>query len=223
MDAITFIIPSIGRDSLKNTIRSLLNQTSDNWKAIIIFDGCKNTLDKNDYNEKCTFYEIDKTKCVINQASDVRNYGIKYANTKWVGFLDDDDTISRDYVEYFLNQYTIFNFDLFIYRMINKDLTILPSLLSKDIIPCDIGISFIVKRTIFDSIQFKNSHCEDYDFLNLVKKNKNLILINNTIKYFVKSNEEDYLEEQLEYGDYYKIFINGTNPFIYLHYFHKLL
>ena len=107
--------------------------------------------------------------------------------------------------------------------MINKDLTILPSLLSKDVIPCDIGISFIVKRTIFDSIQFKNSHCEDYDFLNLVKKNKNLILISNTIKYFVKSNEEEYLEEQLEYGDCYKIFINGTNPFIYLHYFHKLL
>ena len=59
--------------------------------------------------------------------------------------------------------------------------------------------------------------------LNLVKKNKNLILISNTIKYFVKSNEEEYLEEQLEYGDYYKIFINGTNPFIYLHYFLLLL
>jgi glycosyltransferase involved in cell wall biosynthesis len=58
MDTITFIIPSIGRDSLKNTIRSLLNQTSDKWKAIIVFDGCKNTLDKNDYNEKCTFMKL---------------------------------------------------------------------------------------------------------------------------------------------------------------------
>ena len=222
MDTITFIIPSIGRDSLKYSIESLKNQTCENWKAIIVFDGCKNSLDKNVIDNRFSVYEIDKTSCVITHASEVRNYAIQYVDTKWIAFLDDDDTISNDYVEYFLKQTNIFQFDLFIYRMINKDLKIFPSLESKDIIPCDIGISFIAKKTIFDSIQFKNSHCEDYDFLNLVKNNKHLILISNTIKYFVKSFENDYLNEQLEYGDYYKIFINATNPFIYLHYFHEI-
>ena len=43
-------------------------------------------------------------------------------------------------------QKNIFNFDLFIYRMINQDLKIFPSLLSKDLIPCDVGISFIAKK-----------------------------------------------------------------------------
>ena len=221
-NVITFIIPSIGRDSLKYSVESLINQTSENWKAIIVFDGCKNNLEETLNNDKFSIYEIEKTSGVINQASEVRNYALQYVNTKWVAFLDDDDTISNDYVEYFLKQTNIFQFDLFIYRMINKDLKIFPSLESKDIIPCDVGISFIVKKTVFDCVSFKNSHCEDYDFLNLVKKNNYLILISNTIKYFVKSFESDYINEQLEYGDLYKIFINGVNPFIYLHYFHNL-
>ena len=169
-DIITFIIPSIGKESLKYSIESLTNQTSQNWKAIIVFDGCKNNLNETLNDDKFSIYEINKTSCVINQASEVRKFALQYVDTKWVAFLDDDDTISTDYVEYFLKQTNIFQFDLFIYRMINKDLKIFPSLESKDIIPCDVGISFIVKKTIFDSIQFENSHCEDYDFLHLVKK-----------------------------------------------------
>tara|TARA_Y200000002_G_C22684119_1_gene665298 strand:- start:1764 stop:2432 length:669 start_codon:yes stop_codon:yes gene_type:complete len=222
MDIITFIIPSIGRNTLFDSINSLMNQTSDNWKAIIIFDGCKNILNKDDINNKFIIHEIDKTNCVINQASDVRNFGLQFVTSKWVGFLDDDDTISTDYVEYFFKQKNIFNFDLFIYRMINKDLKIFPSLLSKDLIPCDVGISFIVKKEIFEKIKFENSHCEDYDFLNLVKKNKYLILISNTTKYFVKSNLIDYKNQQLEFNEEYKVFINGINPFCLLNFYLNL-
>ena len=222
MDIITFIIPSIGRNTLFDSINSLMNQTSDNWKAIIIFDGCKNILNKDDINNKFIIHEIDKTNCVINQASDVRNFGLQFVTSKWVGFLDDDDTISTDYVEYFFKQKNIFNFDLFIYRMINKDLKIFPSLLSKDLIPCDVGISFIVKKEIFEKIKFENSHCEDYDFLNLVKKNKYLILISNTTKYFVKSNLIDYKNQQLEFNEEYKVFINGINPFSLLNFYLNL-
>ena len=36
---ITFIIPSVNRDTLTNSINSLLNQTNKNWKCIIIYDG----------------------------------------------------------------------------------------------------------------------------------------------------------------------------------------
>ena len=41
MNKITFIIPTIGRDTLSNTIKSLEEQTNQNWNAIIIFDGIK--------------------------------------------------------------------------------------------------------------------------------------------------------------------------------------
>jgi len=38
---ITFIIPSINRDSIIRTIDSLLKQTNNNWKCIIVYDGVK--------------------------------------------------------------------------------------------------------------------------------------------------------------------------------------
>ena len=224
MDKITFIIPTIGRDTLVDSIQSIINQTSDNWNVIIIFDGCKNTLSKNfTLNEKISIYEIEKTNCVINQASDVRNYGLQYVSTKWVGFIDDDDTISNDYVSHFLDEVNKYNFDLYIYRMINSDLKIFPSLESRKIIPCDVGISFIVKNDIFKTIKFQNSHCEDYDFINNVKNNNHLIMISNKIKYFIKSKPDAYLNKLLNLNDFYTIFINGINPFILIKYFENII
>ena len=93
------------------------------------------------------------------------------------------------------------------------------------------GFRYILVHCIKPSIQnsppkkkvkFENSHCEDYDFLNLVKKYNYLILIINTIKYFVKSNYIDYKEEQLEYSKNYKVFINGINPFGLLNFFSNI-
>ena len=51
MNNITFIVPTIGRISLNNSIKSLLNQTIENWNAIIIFDGIKCNIENNDF--KC--------------------------------------------------------------------------------------------------------------------------------------------------------------------------
>jgi hypothetical protein len=44
MFIITFIIPTIGRISLNETINSLYNLENKNWNAIIIFDGVKNNV-----------------------------------------------------------------------------------------------------------------------------------------------------------------------------------
>lgn len=218
MNTITFILPTLGRDSLKKSIESIINQTNKKWKAIVIFDGCQ--INKNlivEHNQ-ISYYEIEKSDGVINQASSVRNYGLKFVKTQWVGFLDDDDTIASDYVDFFYKEMNLFHCDVYVYRMINKDLTIFPSLKSKNIIPCDIGISFICTLKLFESISFQNSHCEDYDFLKKVFDAKKLIIFSNTIKYFVKSNEKEYIDEQLEYPNQYKIFLNGIHPFLYLFY-----
>ena len=40
---ITFIIPTIGRETLNHSINSIINQTNKNWKCIIVFDGVKTT------------------------------------------------------------------------------------------------------------------------------------------------------------------------------------
>ena len=95
---LTFIIPTIGRETLNHSINSIINQTNKNWKCIIVFDGVKNNFDI--HHENIEIYEIEKTKGVINQASDVRNYGIQKAQTNWIAFLDDDDTIADDFRKY---------------------------------------------------------------------------------------------------------------------------
>ena len=94
---ITFIIPSIGRDTLINSIQSIQNQTNENWKLIVIFDGVKSTLDFQD--DKIKVFEIEKTGECTNNAGNVRNYGMQYVDTEWIAFLDDDDENSLMGVE----------------------------------------------------------------------------------------------------------------------------
>ena len=79
-----------------------------------------------------------------------------------------------------------------------------------------------IRKNIFNNIKFENSHSEDYDFLNKAKKYNYLILISNNIKYFVKSDLNDFEDFQLNYGDKFKIFLNNINPYLYL-YFFKLI
>lgn len=55
---ITFIIPTIGRGSLLDTIESLYNLKNPLWKAIILFDGIKNKFSIKD--NRITIIELDK-------------------------------------------------------------------------------------------------------------------------------------------------------------------
>ena len=70
MNNIIFIIPTIGRESLIDSINSLYNLNGNfKWKAIIIFDGIKNNIIKNKENlilidiEKCG--KIEKKIMVV--------------------------------------------------------------------------------------------------------------------------------------------------------------
>jgi glycosyltransferase involved in cell wall biosynthesis len=104
-NSITFIIPTIGRNTLENSINSLKNQTIKDWNAIIIFDGIISNIDINYINDnRIKILECDKKGININSAGEVRNYGINYVKSKWIAFLDDDDIIEDDYVETFINE-----------------------------------------------------------------------------------------------------------------------
>ena len=78
MSKLTFIIPTIGRNTLSNTIKCLENQTNINWKAIIIFDGIKPNIQTT--NPEIKIIEVKKLGTNINSAGNVRNEGIKHAN-----------------------------------------------------------------------------------------------------------------------------------------------
>jgi glycosyltransferase involved in cell wall biosynthesis len=116
MSEVTFIIPTIGRETLEQSINSLLKQDNPNWKAIIIFDGIEPNI-------KCIDPRISILKCEKkgegkNGAGNVRNYAVPFIETEWIAFLDDDDTVADDYVTCLQKQIEeIPDLDVLIFRM----------------------------------------------------------------------------------------------------------
>ena len=186
---ITFIIPSIGRETLSRTIKSLENQTISNWKAIIVFDGVKSTISNTD--DRITVMEISKTGVNGNNAGNVRNVALKQAHTKWVGFVDDDDTLSEDYVECLFKNTNIFkDVNTFIFRMYCPNGVILPQFESDNFYINNVGISFAVKTEFYKNknLYFIPSSQEDFYYLDTIRKLNEPIIILENIGYYVQCN-----------------------------------
>ena len=203
---ITFIIPTIGRPTLTNTINTLKNQSNSNWKAIIIFDGIEPNLLIDD--ERIKIIQTTKLGVAVNSAGMVRNFGINHAETEWVAFLDDDDAVKNTYVETFYNELSIGNNDIIIFRMQdmkNIDGDILPLPGCSNFKKCQVGISFAVKKYIFDKgIVFTPSIVEDYLFLNTCRSKGYKIMISPYVLYFVRNyNSDTYPNETFN-----RVFIN---------------
>ena len=207
---ITFIIPTIGRESLLKSIESLIRQTVPLWKAIIIFDGVKNNIG-NISDSRITILETEKMGVAINNAGNVRNYGMSFVETEWIAFLDDDDIIADDYLEKFYEEYESYsNIDVLIFRM-NLDGRIIPKLKTDNFYVCDVGISFIIKKEIFDNgIKFIPDGAEDFMYLDNIRKAGYKMMISPYIKYFVKNSDD--IRDNI--GN--RVFINMNNSFITL-------
>lgn len=99
---ITIIIPVYnGELFLNKCIDSIVQQTFKEWKLILVDDGSK---DKS--LEICQQWsESDNRITVFSQKNGgpgrARNLGLKNCKSKWVTFVDADDTIDPDYLENF--------------------------------------------------------------------------------------------------------------------------
>ena len=183
---LTFIIPSIGRPSLINSLESIINQTVCDWCAIVMFDGIEPTLAMPN-EQRIKFMQCEKKGIGKNNAGNVRNEVIQHVKTEWIAFLDDDDYLSPRYVETFLNEINNYlDMDLLIFRMYNNNTRkLLPELDRTNLEIGKVGISFIVKTCIFDKIIFKPSNIEDYTFLETVLNNGFIIYLSQYVRYFV--------------------------------------
>ena len=186
---ITFIIPTIGRESLNNTVNSLLKLQDTDWKAIIIFDGIKNTFSFNHPNIECI--EIEKVgvinKDLHNYAGYVRNIGFKYVkDTEWIAFLDDDDYIHEMYITYLKKEINNCpTIDVCLFRMINIKLNVIPLKEDNQIIKNHCGISFAIRKKISKNIIFENDKCEDYIYLKKAEYYGFTIVLSNYITYYI--------------------------------------
>jgi len=194
VNQITFIIPSVGRETLINSLASLINQTVKEWNAIVMFDGIEPTITMTDPRIK--FLRCPKLGEGFNSAGNVRNEAIKHAETKWIAFLDDDDYLSPRYVETFLDETQNFPFlDLIIFRMYkeqngeNNEIIrqILPDLNVRELTMGSVGISFLVKTELFHKgdVTFKPSHIEDFVLLCDIFSKGYKAIISPYVRYFV--------------------------------------
>lgn len=103
---ITFIVPAYNAEvTLSRTIESILRQTSDRYKIIIINDGSTDQTEEigKNYAQKYP----NKVNYVYQEnrgLGGARNHGMDLADTPYIAFLDSDDWIKADYVKIIAEQ-----------------------------------------------------------------------------------------------------------------------
>ena len=103
-DKVSVIVPVYNVEKyLEKCIESISSQTYSNIEIILIDDGSEDNS-----GEICDkFIEIDKRIIVKHKCNEgvsaARNDGIDIANGKYICFVDGDDYIAQDYVEYLVN------------------------------------------------------------------------------------------------------------------------
>lgn len=181
---ITFIIPSIARLSIFDTIESLKNQTNPNWCALVIYDG----VDGPDFNDKrikvIKSQKVGLEGPLNGQSGLVRNIGIKQTETEWIGFLDDDDTIHPEYISTLVEKYS--SKDFVVWRMKYQNGLVLPPVKHNSLTFSEVGISFCYKKSLGELLFDNNRDGEDFDFLMKLKKITNNWVITPEIYYNVR-------------------------------------
>jgi glycosyltransferase involved in cell wall biosynthesis len=86
------ILPTIGRDSLRQSIQSVIDQTYQNWLLWIIvdqvnlFNAWPSSLDK-----RIICWEIVTCPANNDWGARARNFGICKGERRWITYIDDDD------------------------------------------------------------------------------------------------------------------------------------
>lgn len=105
-EIITFIVPAYNSEAtLSTTIDSILRQTSDSYKIIIVNDGSTDGTDaigrgyEQNHPDKVTYvYQENRG------LGGARNHGMDLADTSYIAFIDSDDWIKADYVKNIISQ-----------------------------------------------------------------------------------------------------------------------
>ncbi len=98
---ITFVVPAYNAEAtLDRTMYSIVNQSSGQWRAIIVNDGSKDATGQiaeqyaRAYSDRVTYIEQEN-----RGLGGARNHGLELVQTSYVSFLDSDDWLMPDYVE----------------------------------------------------------------------------------------------------------------------------
>lgn len=105
MIRISLIVPVYnGSKRIIRCLNSIINQSYDNFNLLIIDDGSTDNsseiitqyLDHLDDNQKCKVKFLHQENQGVSKT---RNKGITLTDGDWIGFVDQDDYIARDYLQ----------------------------------------------------------------------------------------------------------------------------
>ena len=173
---VTFVIATKGRRSLGRALGSILQQTNPWWEAVVVVNFLQwSARDSFKYlalpaeiteDKRFIFKQVHRGKFRKNCAGTLRNLGVRIARTPWVAFLDDDDELSKSYVELLWKEVRKNNSNLVVFRMFNRMLTpqILPPLEATQLELNKVGISFAFSKES-STPEFVDSSVEDFNLL----------------------------------------------------------
>ena len=195
---IDIILPNFNSsDYIKETIKSIIDQTFKNWKLIIV-DDCsdkktRTILKKFSKNKRIKIYWLKKNK----GAGYCRNYAIKKSKSPYLAFIDSDDIWKKDKLEtqlrFMENNNYLFTYTN--YETFGKKIKFISPAKEYDFnkFVNDTSIctsTMIIKRNILKNTEFINSEiCEDYFFKCKILKICNAYCLDDFLtKYRIRNN-----------------------------------
>lgn len=188
---IHFIIPSIGRNTLQNTLKSVSGVNNSN--SVVVFDGIEPTVNSSDkiITMKCDKMGV-KNGNKAGMAGMVRNKALDFLSVNshkndWIAFVDDDDTVDPRVYSLLHTKYRPFDFIIFNMRRRNR---ILPG--NGKIRLGNVGISFAFKANLLKhkKYRFVNNHAEDFLLIKTMLQNKLKHRISDEVGYFVRNSDQ---------------------------------
>lgn len=182
---VTFIIPTIGRDTLPRTLRSLLDQTDGDWDAIVLADVVPD-FKLSDQDPRIWAMNLRHRKGTMNHAGKVRNIGMAMAAGEWIAFVDDDDRLDIHYVEWLREEGKDSDVVIFKMKYPGEDGHIVPN--GEAIEQGNIGISFAVRDAFLSQrrIWFENGQFEDWALIKACSERGARIKFSDKVAYFVR-------------------------------------
>lgn len=177
---ISVIVPVYNVENyLKNCLESIINQTYKNIEILLIDDGSTDNS-----GEICNQISNQDVRIKVYHKrngglSSARNYGLKKAIGKYITFIDSDDDIEIDYIEYLYYLIKKYKVDMSVcaYKVIfgNKIINLGKNYLEKNLtkieclskLLCEKGITVsacakLYKKSLFQGIKFPEGKlCED--------------------------------------------------------------
>lgn len=230
MALVSVIVPVYKVEQVvKNCIESILNQTFTNFELILVDDGSPDNSGRicDEYAQK------DDRVIVIHKenggVSSARNVGIDKAKGKYICFVDSDDYVSKDYLKTLIdveennnadNIWCYFKtVDKYSEKIDCKEVSSEPNIEKytvKDIMTLHekwLDAGPVCKLYILDIIKENNLKFDEslslgedliFNFVYLDYTNKNIIVINNELYFYLQNNENSLSKKY--YQDMFEIY-----------------